>query len=414
MNDTNKCENMTTGTSKISLIGISDAFRERLSEPLMALVAEADYFAGGVRHRERVAHLLPGGRSWLDITIPLDAFLRALKEKKGHGVIFASGDPLFFGIANTIQREFPELKLEVYPSFNSLQLLAHREKVAYGEYRVVSLTGRDWGAFDQAVIDGCLGLALLTDRRKTPVDIAQRLLDGGYTNYCLLVGECMGGEEEQVYKLSLQEAVQSTFKQPNCCLLTRLEKRRHWLGIPDSAFECLLYRPKMMTKMPVRLTTLALMQLHGKQCLWDVGACTGSVSIEAKLKQARLNVQAFEIRPESEGIIRRNCQKFGALGVGLNPGDFLQIEKGHLPVPDVVFLGGYGGKMAEVLTEIDRYLIPGGLIAFNAVSELSARNFMDWAQQNAYTVEARHRLAVDEFNPITILTIQKTNNHEQS
>lgn len=65
-------------------------------------------------------------------------------------IVFASGDPLFFGFANTIRRKMPEADIELYPSFNSLQMLAHRLVMPYHDMRVVSLTGRPWPELDRS------------------------------------------------------------------------------------------------------------------------------------------------------------------------------------------------------------------------------------------------------------------------
>lgn len=78
--------------------------------------------------------------------------------------VFASGDPLFFGFANTIRRKMPEADVVVFPSFNSLQLLAHRLVMPYHDLRIVSLTGRPWPEFDRALIERAGKIGILTDR----------------------------------------------------------------------------------------------------------------------------------------------------------------------------------------------------------------------------------------------------------
>lgn len=105
---------------------------------------------------------------------------------------FASGDPLFFGFANTIQREIPDVEMQVFPYFNSLQLLAHRLLMPYQGVHVVSLTGRPWLKFDEALIIGYDMVGVLTDNRvHTPSAIAQRMLEYGYDNYEMYVGRLL-------------------------------------------------------------------------------------------------------------------------------------------------------------------------------------------------------------------------------
>ena len=392
---------------KITIIGISDQQQESFSSEAENAVFRADYFAGGKRHHERVGHLLPEKHDWTNITVPLTVFFKEIKVRLGYWVVFASGDPLFFGIANSLKREFPAAEIIVIPYFNSLQLLAHRTATPYGLYRTISLTGRPWQLFDAALINGESHLALLTDRKNTPTVIAARMQYFGYDNYELLVGECMGGSTEKITWFSVKEAAQTEFQQPNCLFLTKIEAKCRLRGISETLFEGLPGRPKMITKMPVRLTTLALMQLQQRSVFWDVGACTGSISIEAKIQVPHLQVRAFEIRPESEGIITRNCQTFGVPGISLHIGDYLQEDKTTFEKPDAVFLGGYGGQMEALLDDINQHLQPGGVLAFNAVRAESEWQFLDWAKNNHFRITTKTKITVDDFNAIIVIVIQK-------
>ena len=125
----------------------------------------------------------------------------------------------------------------------------------------------------------------MTDREKTPATIAARMLEYGYDNYRMTVGEALGnGEEESVRTFSLEEASQSAFRFPNCLILQRNKVHPRPFGIPESEFHLLNGRNRMITKMPVRLLTLSMLTLREKKSFWDIGFCTGSVSIEAKLQ----------------------------------------------------------------------------------------------------------------------------------
>ena len=243
---------------------------------------------------------LPDHARWVDIVAPLRGLFDAIRENPGHWVVFASGDPLFFGIGNTLKKEFPDVEMSVFPAFNALQLLGHRFGINYGEYPVISLTGRPWHAFDEALIQGKPRMGVLTDRNKTPAAIAERMLRYGYSGYLMHLGERMGGEHEQVVSLTLQEAREREVAFPNCLLLEATQNPSlPPKGIPDEELEHLAGRPRMITKMPVRQTTLSLMNLSDKTVFWDIGACTGSISLEARLAWPHLKVTAFEKRDES-------------------------------------------------------------------------------------------------------------------
>jgi precorrin-6B C5,15-methyltransferase / cobalt-precorrin-6B C5,C15-methyltransferase len=390
-----------------TLIGLSDAPQPVLSPALTDLIQKVRIFAGAQRHYDHMASLLPEGAQWLMIRVPLDDFLTQLAQCKEKVVVFASGDPLFFGIGNTLRTHFPKARMDHFPVCNALQMLAGRLQVNLGLYRTLSLTGRPWQLFDQALINGESHLALLTDKSKTPVSIAQRMCQYGYDNYVMQIGECLGGPQERITSAPVTDIKGRTFQHPNCLLLQMTDRRRTAKGVPDQLFNHLDGRPKMITKMPVRLTTLALMALHQRSVLWDVGSCTGSMAIEARLQAPHLQVTAFEIRPESADLIPANCQQLGAPGIELIMGDFRETAHGGLPAPDALFIGGYGGEMEAVLDHAHHFLQAGGIMAFNAVSEKSQTAFLKWAGQNHYNILHNTKLMADQHNAITILVIQK-------
>lgn len=385
------------------IIGMSDDRGLYFSPDVKAVISRGKIFSGGKRHHEIVMDLLPAEAEWIDITVPLDhVFTRY--EAHPEVVVFASGDPLFFGFANTIKRKLPSAEIILFPSFNSLQTLAHRMVLPYHDMRTVSLTGRPWDAFDAALISGEKLLGVLTDREKTPSLIAARMLEYGYDNYRMTTGEALGNrEEERIRNFSLEEASRSTFRFPNCLILERTEPRPRPFGIPEREFHLLDGRSKMITKMPVRLLTLSLLDLRYKHSFWDVGFCTGSVSIEAKLQFPQLTVTAFEQRPEGKELMERNSRKFGTPGITALIGDFLETDISGLPAPDAVFIGGHGGKLPEILQKIDKVLLPGGVIVFNSVSEESLMLFRQGITQINRQVTECVRIAVDSYNPIEIM-----------
>jgi precorrin-6Y C5,15-methyltransferase (decarboxylating) len=391
---------------QITIIGIYDKKPEFSAEQQTA-ISETRLFAGGKRHYELIKRWLPENACWVDITVPLSNFFDKVKKFGENWLVFASGDPLFFGIGNTLKRELPDANFVFYPVFNSLQLLAHRFGINYGEFKTVSLTGRDWHAFDKALLHGEKRLAILTDRKNTPATIAQRMLEFGYNNYRMLYGQCLGGENERIVELSLQGAATFPFSHPNCFFLEMTEDRIPRKGIPETEFEILEGRPKMITKMAIRMLTLAALQLHNKKLFWDVGACTGSVSIEARLHFPDVKVVAFEKRKESLEIIKKNARKFQTPGIQLFIGDYAEMDKANQEQPDAVFLGGYGGKMEVILNDVNAHLLHGGIIVFNSVSEQSENSFLCWARKNNYQLQIQQKLAVDEHNPISILAIKK-------
>ena len=432
---------------QFTVIGITDNPQPFFPPEILDIIRKGKTFSGGRRHHEITAPFLPKNAQWIDITVPLDAVFEQYHDEV---VVFASGDPLFFGFANTLQRQFPDAELKVYPTFNSLQMLAHRMLIPYHDMRIVSLTGRPWQEFDKALIEGAGKIGILTDKEHTPAAIARRMLEYSYTNYNICVGEPLGNPElEKITTCTLQEAAERQFSTPNCVIaqadssLFTLHSSLKF-GIPDSKFTFLDGREKMITKMPIRLLTLQSLDLGRRHTLWDIGACTGSISIEARLLFPHLQIEAFEIRPECEAIIQENARRFGAPGINVHIGDFLNSQlplrsrvplatpsafstlnsqlstlnsqfstlNSQLPLPDAVFIGGHGGKLKEMMEKVLTVLAPDGVIVMNSVvapkvTTDSRKLWNEACQELGLQQEPPLHIQLNDNHPITILKCKR-------
>lgn len=384
------------------IIGLSDERNQFFSPEILKIIANGTVFSGGRRHHEIMSKSIPTDALWLDITVPLEKVFEKYADYDNI-VVFASGDPLFYGFANTLKREFPTAEINVYPTFNSLQLLAHKLLLPYADMINVSLTGRPWKALDIALLQNKHIIGVLTDRKKTPAEIAIRLLKYGYDNYVMAVGECLGNENERTQTLSLQEVATHTFQNPNCVILKMTSSRKRHFGIPENLFAHLSGRSNMITKMPVRLLSLSMLDLYDRSVMWDVGFCTGSVSIEAKLQFPQLEIIAFERREQSENLLEENCRKFGVPGILSVIADFMDCNLNNYPSPDAVFIGGHGGQLAEMISRIYKVLNTDGVIVFNSVSAESCQAFRNAVEDCGGVIDSEHTIILDNHNPITIL-----------
>ena len=395
---------------KFIVIGISDAPEPFFTPEIQEIIKNGQVFSGGKRHHEIVAPLLPTDAQWIDIITPLDAVFEQYQSLTTNIIVFASGDPLFFGFANTIKRKMPEAEITLHPTFNSLQLLAHRLVMPYHDMRIVSLTGRPWPGFDKALIERTTKIGILTDKEHTPAAIAQRMIDYGYTAYQMHVGEHLGNPSlECVTTLSLDEASRREFSHPNCLIIEQQgEMPTRLFGIPDADFTLLDGREKMITKMPIRLLTLQALELRKKNVFWDIGFCTGSISIEARLQFPHLQICAFEIRPECEAIIKENTRKFGTPGIDIHIGNFLEADLSALPRPDAVFIGGHGGHLKEIMAKVKTVLTENGCIVMNSVKAplVKTDSHQLWneaCQELGLKQELPTRIILNDNHPIEIL-----------
>ena len=223
-------------------------------------------------------------------------------------------------------------------------------------------------------------------------------------------------KEERITTLSLEEASEQDFSYPNCLILCGHAKARPY-GIPESEFALLDGREKMITKAPIRLLTMQALELPQKHVLWDIGFCTGSVSIEARLQFPHLHVEAFEIRPECEALLQENSRRFGVPGINYHIGDFLEADLENLPRPDAVFIGGHGGQLKEIMARVLTVLTDDGCIVMNSVTSPMVQTdshqlFNEACAELGLKQEPSTRIILNDNNPIEILKCKtKTTNY---
>ncbi|WP_108866741.1 precorrin-6y C5,15-methyltransferase (decarboxylating) subunit CbiE [Aquimarina aquimarini] len=384
------------------VIGIANKPSD-FTEAQQQYISKINVFSGGKRHYELVKNSLPQDHQWIPIQSPMEKVFEAYEETNQPIVVFASGNPLFYGFSNTLQNKYPDAQIITTPYFSAIQLLANAMSINSNSLQTISVHGRAWQALDTILMQQKELIGVLTDTKKTPARIAKRMLDYGYDNYKMYVGEDIEGAQEKFYELSLEEASVTEFYPLNCMLLKKESHRHIDFGIQDQDFIGLPNRPKMITKMPVRLTTLHFLDILKTETFWDIGFCTGSVSIEAKLRNPKIDVISFEKRPECKDILIENQKRFGVLGIEAVMGDFFEQDLSRFPTPDTIFIGGHGGKLEALFIKIAPFIHPQTTIVINAVQESSIQAFKAGCKHIAYNIAEECIIAVDQHNSITIL-----------
>lgn len=390
-----------------SVIGIPNNSNFNFSDEVQLLMQQHQTFSGGKRHYDLVKPLLPFNHTWIDIKSNMNDLFRTYQQINEPIVVFASGDPLFYGFANTIKKFHPAASVKVYSHFNSLQVLCQRMTISYERIVNVSVHGRSWSELDTALIQQFDLIGILTDTDKTPAAIARRMLKYNFNNYTMVIGEELEGEKEQINSFDLARAATKTVSALNCVLLMKQQSKQKYFGIPDIAFNGLTNRPNMITKMPVRLTSLSQLELYNKKTLWDIGFCTGSVAIEAKTHFPNLSIVAFEKRMECSAIFDENTYRFSTPGITKLMGDFFETEFQLIPPPDAVFIGGHANRLEALLNLLDTHLLPGGKMVMNAVKAESKITFMNHLKQLHYKLSQPVEIKIDKHNTITVLTAEK-------
>ncbi|QDO94415.1 precorrin-6y C5,15-methyltransferase (decarboxylating) subunit CbiE [Formosa sediminum] len=386
------------------LIGISNHTTPQWSNDAVQLIQKSTIFSGGKRHYQLVKAYLPKIHKWIEISGKMDALIQQYKTIDVSIVVFVSGDPFFYGFGNTLQRLLPNAQLKALPYFNSLQLLCHKTQTNYNNLKSVSIHGRDWSALDEALINRNELIGVLTDNKKTPAAIAKRMLQYGFNNYSITIGEALDSDTECIEQLHLLACTTKIHNALNCVLLKQLTPKNKPFGIPDATFVSLENRANMITKMPIRLSTISALALQNKNVFWDIGSCTGSVAIEAKQQFPHLKIVAFEKRTACATIIQQNIERFSTPGIEIIIDDFFNLNLNSFPKPDVVFIGGHGGRLKELIQTVYQ-LNPLVRFVTNAVRTTSSSVFIETLTDLNYTIST-NTILLNNHNKISIHTAE--------
>ncbi len=314
------------------------------------LLASADLVVGG----KRLLAACPEGATARDarrlaITGPLEPVFKAIRETSAKGrtvVVLADGDPLFYGIGKRLGEELGRENMVVEPNLSTMQVAAARLGLPWQEMDFVSLHGRDdFSPLYAALVRADL-IAVFTDAENTPAEVARALLERGAECFAMTVLEDLGMPDERIRSLALPETWGMEFSPLNLVILERLypPEIELTLGIPDHFY---LHQKNLITKLPVRATGLAHLNVEPSSTIWDLGAGCGSVSIEASHLARRGRVFAVERHKTRAAMIRENIRRTGAWLVDTVLGSMPDCLEG-LPRPDRIFIGGgLGGPSNE-------------------------------------------------------------------
>lgn len=398
---------------KLHVLGIADS---ALSLEQLRILADCKLIVGTKRLTELTAHL--PCRS-IEITPLATAFTTIRKALlQGNVAVLASGDPLFYGIGKRLLVEFPENIVRIYPAISSIQRACALLKLTWDDARIISLHGRKCDHIPGLLLSHNKILAL-TDSANSPNKIAGLLLDYlqliGETDLPqtikVLVAENLGLESERIFSGTLRKACQQTFSPLNILCLLRpdsLDDNPFRFGLTENVIQ---HSRGLITKNEVRAATLHHLQLPAKGVFWDVGAGSGSLSIEAARSNPELTVYAIEHKEEELENIKNNIVKFRCYNIVPVFGKAPEVLAG-LPKPDRVFVGGSGGALSGIIEQTAERLQDGGCLVVNGVIDKTIQKAPKLMMRHGFTVTSavlkisrtEPNGKVRDFNPITIMT----------
>ena len=328
----------------VTLIGMGSGQPENLTLQGLAALRQADLILGA----RRLLAVLPAGCTENRAAAYRPDEVAELLQTSGaeNAVLVYSGDTGFYSGASSMMEKLEALgvRARVLPGLSSIQLLAAALGRPWQGWNLVSAHGRTCDPVAECMQGR--PTFFLTGGSEDPATLCAQLAAEGFGDVQGVVGQCLGTPEEKLFRGSVKELAAGRFNSLSVLLVEAAEVLpRRAPGLPDEAFD---RGDVPMTKQEVRAAVLAKLAVRPEDILWDVGAGTGSVSVELALAAPRGRVYAVECRPEGCALIKANREKFRTRNLVLVEG-LAPAALSDLPAPDAVFIGGSKGSLAAIV-----------------------------------------------------------------
>ena len=410
------------GAPKVHIVGIGDDGVEGMTAQARRVLEAADVLLGP----ESCAPLLPAPlAARLETTANLEELCERIEAAGPRQlVVLASGDPLFYGTARYVCAKLGKDRFEVVPHVSSMQLAFARVKESWEDAFLANLAGQSI----ERVVDKIRTsetVGLFTSEQWPPAAVARALLDEGIDYFQAYVCENLGSPDERVTQGSLADIARDAFGPLNVMILVRKARAADTPGqvgqrLFGNADECFLQsRPKrgLLTPAEVRSLALAELSLRPESVVWDVGAGSGSVSLEAARIASGGSVYAIEMDPDDHRLITANAERFGVANLRAVLGKAPEAWQ-DLPDPHAIYVGGSGRDVAMLVEEAWRRLRPGGRLvtACNSIENLAAVHSLlraratdaaYWMVNIARGVEQLDRIRFEALNPSFLIAATK-------
>ncbi|MBU6276782.1 MAG: precorrin-6y C5,15-methyltransferase (decarboxylating) subunit CbiE [Planctomycetes bacterium] len=407
---------------RVYIVGIGDDGLEGVTAHARRLVEGAKRLIGP----ESCRSLLPAAvADRLETVAGLEDLVERIERTADADlVVLASGDPLFYGTARYVCGRLGKERFEVVPHVSSMQLAFARVKESWEEAFLANLSGQSI----ERVLDRIRGadtVGLFTSDQWPPPAVARALLDDGIDSFQAYVCENLGSPDERVTQGSLADIAADSFGPLNVMILVRKatvtdkpgQVGERLFGNRDESF--LQSRPKrgLLTPAEVRSLALAELSLRPDSVVWDVGAGSGSVGLEAARIAAAGRVFAIEMDPDDHRLIGSNAERFriGNLTPILGRAPEAWAD---LPDPDAIYVGGSGRDVTMLVEEAWKRLRPGGrlvtacqsienLATVHALLRARSGDAAYWLVTIARGVEQLDRIRFESLNPTFLIAATK-------
>ena len=425
----------TKTINRCRILGVLDDGEASLGRAALTHLQTAQLVIGGARTLALFAAQIAPDALQRDLTGALSQVPEWIREAQADGlrvVVLATGDPLCHGIAAYLASRLCIEAIEVLPNVSTLQLACARLGLPWQEMKFASVHAKDAGDWvpGSAPAHGLYALlrdirqhdrlAVLTSPDNTPDRIARMLVAEGLADdFEMAVAERLCRPDERVISgMRIAAVAEMRFADPNVVLLwrTRMRTPQVLFGLPDASFEQRHPEKGLITKNEVRAVSLARMQLRADSVVWDIGAGSGSVGLEAARLCRQGHVYAIEKNVDDAAIVGRNRLN---MGIGNHTLVHGKAPEGlqNWADPDAVFIGGSGGELGELIAQVLQRLRPQGWLVMNfvtlenlaaAVETLKAQgatwDVLQLQASRSKPILHMHRMAAE--NPVWIVCAQ--------
>ena len=398
---------------EVFIAGIGPGSEALQTQEVRAAIRRADCLIGARRMLDAVA-----GPQQLTIdAIAPETIASHIAQHPECGVfcVVMSGDTGFYSGTKKLLPLLKACRVQVLPGLSSMSYLCARVGVSYEDAVPVSLHGRDFDIAREVrrrrkvftLVGGDGGMQAL----------CERLTQAGLGHVRIAVGERLSYPDEAITRGTAQELRSHTFDKLSAALIENDTPGEIVTpGLPDEAFFRELEPGKLvpMTKSEVRSICLSKLRLTPNAVCWDVGAGTGSVSIEMARLCADGFVYAIEKNEQAQALLEKNRESFSASNMQIIPGLAPEACR-DLPAPTHAFLGGTSGSVRDILALLleknPRVRIVATAVTLESVSALSAC-MEDFEIAECVSVQVSKASPLGQYhlmqaqNPVYIFTLQ--------
>lgn len=263
--------------------------------------------------------------------------------------VLVSGDVGFFSLAKTISGKLPDCECVRYCGISSLVYFASKLQLSWDDAKIVSMHGREQNLV--AAVAQNKKVFSLTGGDHSPQALCKQLCEHGLGQVLVYVGENLSYPEEKITQGTAEEISALNFPSLSVMMLLNDEANCFEPTVHGLADDLFMRSKVPMTKQEVRSVSMSKLMPKATDVIYDIGAGTGSCSVELALIAKQGKVWAFERNPVAVELLGKNKELFGLTNLDVIAGEALENIK-TMPAPDCVFVGGSGGDLCEMLDVI--------------------------------------------------------------